>query len=344
MTVSAEIDMTKLATGLRSVVVMALLVMWLPEASAVSQRAFVASNGNDANVSLNCNLANPCRSFGAAIGTVNPGGEVIVLDSAGYGPVTVSQAVTIVAPPGVYAGVTVFAGPGIAVNAPAAKVTLRGLTINALGGTTGVQLQAASTLYLDGLIVSGFSGVGGAGLNAAVAADSAVVIHDSTFRENLVGATFSATAGTLTVSVERTQFERNSTGATFGDGVIGTVRESSFTVGGAGVAAVPVTAGRTAKVELRDSTVADNSGVGVQAGTVAGATATVSVVSSLLSGNGTGVLGQASGNTAFVSDATITRNVTGVSAASSGAVVSFQDNRLMSNTTNGSFSSTTAKQ
>ena len=122
------------------------------------------------------------------------------------------------------------------------------------------------------------------------------------------------------------------------------MRESSFTVGGAGVAAVPVTAGRTAKVELRDSTVADNIGIGVQAGSVASATATVTVVSSLVSGNGTGVLGQASGNTAYVSDATITRNVTGVSAASSGAVVSFQDNRLMSNTTNGAFSSTTVKQ
>ncbi|MEO8676636.1 MAG: hypothetical protein ABI569_13745 [Casimicrobiaceae bacterium] len=335
--------MAKLAMGLRSVAVVALLVVGLPEALAATQRAFVASNGNDANAPLNCNLLNPCRSFGTAIGTVNPGGEVIVLDSAGYGPVTISQAVSIVAPPGVYAGVTVFSGPGIAVNAPGAKVTLRGLTINALGGTTGVQLQAAATLYLDGLIVTGFSGAGGAGIAAAVAANSVLVVNDCALRENLNGATFSASSGTLTVSVERTQFERNSTGAIFGDGVIGTVRESSFTVGGAGVAAVPVTAGRSAKVELRDSTISDNSGIGVQAGSVAGATATVSVVSSLVSGNGTGVFGQGSGNTVYVSDATLTRNVTGVSAVSSGAVVSFGDNRLMNNTSNGAFTSTIGK-
>ncbi len=307
------------------------------------QRAFVSSTGNDANAPLNCSLAVPCRSFGTAIGTVNPGGEVVVLDSAGYGPVTVTQAVSILAPPGVYAGVTVASGPGIAINAAGAKVTLRGLTINALGGTTGVELQAAATLYLDGVIVTGFSGAGGAGLAAAVGADTGVVINDSTFRENLVGATFSATVGTLTVSVLRTQFERNGTGATFGDGVIGTVRESSVTLGGAGIAANPVTAGRVAKVEVRDSTIADNSGIGVQAGSVAGATATVSVVSSLVSGNGTGVVGQASGNAAYVSDATITRNATGVSTVSSGAVVSFSDNRLMNNTSNGAFSSTTNK-
>ena len=36
---------------------------------------------------LTCSLATPCRTFNAAIGVVNAGGEVVILDTAGYGPV-----------------------------------------------------------------------------------------------------------------------------------------------------------------------------------------------------------------------------------------------------------------
>src|SRR5262249_23078663 len=102
------------------------------DALAAGQRSFVASTGADANP---CSLVLPCRSFGAAIAQTTPGGEVIVLDSAGYGAAAISQPVSIIAPPGIYAGVSVFAGGptggvGIVVNPGAGKVTLRGLTIN----------------------------------------------------------------------------------------------------------------------------------------------------------------------------------------------------------------------
>jgi hypothetical protein len=52
-------------------------------ASATIQRTFVASTGNDANP---CTLAQPCRGFARAVSQTSPSGEVIVLDSAGYGP------------------------------------------------------------------------------------------------------------------------------------------------------------------------------------------------------------------------------------------------------------------
>ena len=55
----------------------------------------------------------------------------------------VSQAVSIVAPSGVYAGISVFTGAGVTVSgAPGDKITLRGLTINALGGTSGVSFTS----------------------------------------------------------------------------------------------------------------------------------------------------------------------------------------------------------
>ena len=104
-------------------------------AMASAQRTFVASYGNDANP---CSLTLPCRSFAAALGQTAPVGEVIVLDSAGYGSVVIAQSAAIIAPPGVYAGVTVTGSIGIAIDAPGVVVVLRGLSINGQGGNVGV--------------------------------------------------------------------------------------------------------------------------------------------------------------------------------------------------------------
>jgi hypothetical protein len=97
--------------------VMALAVA-LPAAaaSASAQRTFVSPGGADANTASNCSLVLPCRSFGAAITVTNTGGEIIVLDSAGYGPVAISKSVSIISPPGIYAGVSVLSGEGITMN------------------------------------------------------------------------------------------------------------------------------------------------------------------------------------------------------------------------------------
>jgi hypothetical protein len=67
-------------------------------ANATAQRTFVASTGNDANNAFNCSIVKPCRGFAAAVGVTASGGEVIVLDSAGYGAVMITQSVSIIAP------------------------------------------------------------------------------------------------------------------------------------------------------------------------------------------------------------------------------------------------------
>jgi hypothetical protein len=123
-------------------------------AFAAVQRTFVASTGIDANP---CSLTQPCRTFAAAISKTLAGGEVIVLDSAGYGPVTIAQSVTISAPAGVYAGISVFSGEGITVSGPTIDVTLRGLTINGLGGTTGINFANGASFVVDRCVISGFS-------------------------------------------------------------------------------------------------------------------------------------------------------------------------------------------
>src|SRR5215472_15085253 len=69
------------------------------------QRTFVSVSGSDGNT---CTRTAPCRTLAQAISQTNAGGEVVVLDSAGYGSVTISKSITVTAPAGVYAGISVF--------------------------------------------------------------------------------------------------------------------------------------------------------------------------------------------------------------------------------------------
>src|SRR6516162_11875979 len=73
-------------------------------------RVFVASYGNDSNP---CTFGSPCKTFQHAHDIVDAGGEVTAIDSAGFGPIIITKAVTITSPDGVEAGIV----PGASGNA-----------------------------------------------------------------------------------------------------------------------------------------------------------------------------------------------------------------------------------
>jgi len=131
-----------------------LVVLAVADSAIAVQRTFVASYGVTANVAFNCSLAKPCRAFSEALGVTSADGEVIVLDSAGYGPVTITQGVSIIASAGIYAGVTVSSGDGITVNAPGAVVRLKGLSINGQGGNNGIVFQDGARLDVESCTVT----------------------------------------------------------------------------------------------------------------------------------------------------------------------------------------------
>ena len=133
--------------ALRTFIAAAILVLSAPAFAVSPQRVFVASTGSDTNA---CSITQPCRGFATAIATVASSGEVIVLDSAGYGPVTINTAVSIIAPPGVYAGITVTGDAGVTVAAGSSdKVVLRGLSINGQGGSYGVRVSAGKEISIE---------------------------------------------------------------------------------------------------------------------------------------------------------------------------------------------------
>ena len=165
----------------RSALGAALLVLGFASAMyGAPQRTFVSSAGNDTN---DCTRATPCRNFAAAIAAVNAGGEVVVLDSAGFGAVFVNKSVSIIAPPGVYAGITGFSGYALNVDATGGdSVVLRGLSLNGLGATTGIQIVATGSLRVEKCDVSHFTG-SGISIPAA-SAPMTLIFRETTSRSN----------------------------------------------------------------------------------------------------------------------------------------------------------------
>ena len=126
-------------------------------ASAQVQRTFVASTGNDANTATNCGFINPCRSFTAAQTVTQSGGEIIALDAAGYGAITITKSLSILANPGVYAGISASTGNAVTIATAGVNVRLAGLKINGLGATHGIHMTNGSTLTVENCSLTGFT-------------------------------------------------------------------------------------------------------------------------------------------------------------------------------------------
>ena len=121
-------------------------------------RVFVASYGNDSNP---CTFGSPCKTFQQALTTVDAGGEVTAIDSAGFGPMTITRAVTITSPDGVEAGIVPPTnGIAITINAGVSDaIVLRGLTIDGGGiGATGIQFNTGQSLTIDNCAIKSFVG------------------------------------------------------------------------------------------------------------------------------------------------------------------------------------------
>jgi hypothetical protein len=308
------------------------------DALAAAQRTFVASYGLPANTAFNCSVVNPCRAFSEAIGVTASGGEIVVLDSAAYGPVSIAQPVSIVAPAGIYAGISVFSGAGIVVNAGSGTVVLSGLTINGLGGATGIDFQSGSTLRVERTTVSGFAAVGNFGVKALMAAPATLAIHDGVFTGNDQGVAAATSAGVLTVAIDGTRFIGNTYGAVLRENVAGVVTGSGFSGSYMGALAQPIAGGSSNRLTFRDCTFSANQH-GIVTGGFPGTSGVVQITDSEVSENTTvGVIAQAQ-STVTLSNTTVTRNTTGIS----GFVRSFQDNRLYGNGTDGTFSATLTK-
>jgi hypothetical protein len=99
--------------------------------------------GNDSNASANCPRASPCRTLATAYSVTQRGGEIIALDPADYGPITITGQISILGVGG--ADIAVAAGTtGITINAGAGdRIIIRHFVISGAGeaNTKGIELN-----------------------------------------------------------------------------------------------------------------------------------------------------------------------------------------------------------
>jgi hypothetical protein len=142
-------------------------------------RTYVSGTGSDSN---GCTVSAPCKTFQAALALTTAGGEIYVLNSANYGPVTITKAVTITSE-GAVAGVLATTGAGITINAGATDViNLRGLDIDGANtGSVGIQFNSGQALNIQKSVLRNFTG---SGINFAPSGTSTLFVSDTVVTHN----------------------------------------------------------------------------------------------------------------------------------------------------------------
>jgi len=324
------------ATGCGVMLASALLAFGAADGA---QRTFVASYGNNLNT---CSLGSPCRDFATAMAQTDLGGEIIVLDSAGYGKVVIDRSVAIVAAPGIYAGISVFSGSGVFIDAPGAKVTLRGLTINGQGGTYGVYFNQGARLHVDGCVVSGL-------VTGILTYGGDATVQDTTIRDHSQRGV-DVQNGSLSVQLDRVRIQHNGLQGMnvqlSSGGVRVSVRDSTITDNGREGVWINATSGSAlAAVDVESSEIASNgwttSSSGVSVYAASGSIAELSLARSLVvrnNGNGINVASGGGAARASITDNTITGNyANGVYSAGSGTTVLATRNTVTLNSDFGFF-------
>jgi hypothetical protein len=162
-----------------------LLLTFSSLAHAQATRTWVSGVGDDANP---CSRTAPCKTFAGAISKTAAGGEINALDPGGYGAVTITKSISIIAED-VEAGVLVSGTNAIVINATStSNVVLRGLDIEGLGtGLDGVKvLGALGSLHIENCTINNFRGTNGSGVEIATSAagTTQVFINDTIVRNN----------------------------------------------------------------------------------------------------------------------------------------------------------------
>ena len=282
----------KRTTGILAAAGMCAAMFQVTAAQAALQRTFVSGTGSDANP---CSLTLPCRTFAGALLNTLPGGEIYVLNTGGYGAVTINKSVSIVNQTST-AGATATSGNAITVNAGATdKVVLRGLTI--VGGNTatnGIVFNSGGALFVQDCSISQFTF---AGIAFEPNAPSELNVSNTRLANEKSGGlgiyinpVIPSTAGTVHATVDGVEAIDVSQAGVFIDGrqsgqsltlrttIANSVMSDSATDG---IHAVSSASGAPVFVMVRNTTITNNGfGLSAEGG------ATIAVGHSTISGNG----------------------------------------------------------
>ncbi len=275
-------------------------------AMAQANRTYVSSKGDDSNP---CNAAAPCRTFQVAHDNTNSGGEIMILDPGGYGPVNITKGISIINDGVGEAGIL---QSGITINAGVHDiVNLRGLTLTGVqANVDGIVFTSGGGLNVQNCVIRGYNGYG-IRTNINQANPVYFNISDTIVSDGNSQGISIETGTVVTATLTRVQVINNgSYGINFG---------SSYLANGGSFYATVV-----------DSLAAGNN-TGFFVGSLAN-TSKLMVVNSQAVNNLTGVLSYGGAATLLLAGDTITGNTTAAFTAQSGGVInSFGNNNIKGN-------------
>ena len=285
-------------------------------AMALNGRTFVSPTGSDSNP---CTLALPCRNLQAALAQTNPGGEIAVLDTAGYSggaTLTIDRAISIVNPGAFEAGISPPSGGiGIVINAGATDaVSLRGLTIEGAGaGLHGIQFNTGKSLTIENCVIRH---VTGEAINFIPNATSSLSVSSSLLADNGDAGIWTHPTGSGVVTAVLNRVELNNNG------------NNGFIMDGGGSTG-------TLKATVSDSVASGNGDTGFAAVTNTAPTTMMLYHSVAANNNGNGVGTHGTGATLRIANSIVTGNTNGWVVGSVGSsVLSAGDNTIEDNTAN----------
>lgn len=292
------------------IILAAILVTFASPAFAQATRTWVSGVGDDVNP---CSRTAPCKTFAGAISKTAVGGEINVLDSAGYGTVTITKSITIDGS-GAHASILAALVNGVTINGAGITVTLRNLSINGANTTTGngVRIINAAAVIIDNVVIENFGGSPpshGRGVSIETStADVRVTIQNSDLHNNFgIGIHSNPSAGNVILVVDN----------------------------------VRVSKGDFSSIQLRANTKATINGATLTNSRLGGgvttelSTVTAYVSNSILSNNAYGVFnGNAGAPTVVLHDNVITGNTTDGIKINGGSVFTFGNNAIRGNAGN----------
>ncbi len=296
-----------------------LLLLLAPLAPLHAQltKIFVSATGNDANDGAR---GTPKRTFQAAHDAVAPAGEIVALDTAGFGAVVITKSLGITVPTGINGFITAISGNGITINAGSSDVvTLRGLSVNSPGGaSTAVLANGVGTLEMTDCTLSGFETNG---LSLATQNTATLLLKNCTIRDSNNGILVPTSVGVpVTMVIDDCQVQSNRVGLNL------------------------ATNSQAHRVVLHNTAVINSAGGFAIAVRVNGGSNQVTLQGCTISASGIGIDLVASGATARLDGCTIAANTLGLSRVAGANLLSRGNNTLEGNTTDGIFSGTyTAK-
>jgi hypothetical protein len=293
----------------------ALLALGLSAAPAQAgpNRTWVSGMGTDSGA---CTRAYPCKTFAFALTQTAAGGEIDVLDPAGYGTMTITKAISVVNDGVGTAAIGTSSGNGVTINAGANdSVHLRGLTVEGLGsGSSGILFNTGGNLAIESCVVRNFANRG-------------IFISPSTSSSFSVSNTIVSNTTSNGIVVQPT-------GSAVVTGVLSKVTANNNSLGGIDVDG-RFTTGTSLNVTIVDSVASNNLSVGVDSVSSSGAAATAVMLRNVVASNDVnGLLAQGNNAILRVAHSVITGNAVAVVTFFGGVINSYGDNDIDGNTNN----------